>query len=100
MKAVIWDIAISLFLWTNLTRGKEPCSPGLNFLHPNIKAWAYDTTLVQSSIKFNYNLAWTVIINKLKLTDVPCSKKRNLKVILICEVKTVLIVHMEYIQSR
>jgi len=56
----------------NLSRREQTGSPTFNFLDTNIKTWADNTTLVQPSVQFNDDLARSVVIDILKLTNVTC----------------------------
>lgn len=55
-----------------LTRREEPTDPVLDFDGGDIKAWADHTALVEASSEFNNDLAGTVVIDDLKLSNVAC----------------------------
>ena len=55
---------------TELTRWEQVRSKLLNLVNGDVKSWRNDTALVQTSKKVDNNLAGSVIIDDLKLSNV------------------------------
>lgn len=55
---------------TELTGGQQIVRPSLDVANLNVKSRRNDTTLVQSTVQLNDNLARSVVINVLKLANV------------------------------
>lgn len=53
-----------------MTRWKQLGDPLLNILQLDVESWRDDTTLVQSTVKLNDNLAGSVVVNFFEFTDV------------------------------
>ena len=57
--------------WTNLSWGEQPSIPTFNLFDTHIKTGTNNPTFVQSTIQFNDNFPSSVIVNVLKLSNVP-----------------------------
>lgn len=57
--------------WANLSRWEKPLGPSFDGFHSDIEARTNDTTFVQATVEFDHNLARSVVIHVLKLTNVP-----------------------------
>lgn len=62
---------------TELTRGQEVRGPLLHVVQLDVEAWADNTTLVESANQLNNNLAASLVINNLELTNVTANNKLN-----------------------
>lgn len=55
---------------TKLSGGQQVVSPSLNVANLDVESGGDDTTLVQSTVQLNDDLAGSVVVNVLELTDV------------------------------
>jgi hypothetical protein len=55
---------------TELTGGEEVGDPLLNIANSDVEARGDDTSLIETTVKLNNNLARSVVINVLKLVNV------------------------------
>lgn len=58
---------------------EQSCSPTFDFFDTNIKAWAYNPTLVQSPIQLDHDFPSPVVIHILEFTNIPYRAQKHNK---------------------
>ena len=62
---------------TERTSGQQLLNPVLNLTQVDVVSWRDDTALVNSAVELNNNLAGSVVVNLLELSDVTCVKNTS-----------------------